>query len=398
MLLNRERLQTHMAGLTLDAVVATAPENVTYTSGFWALPQWIRRGPQAYVVWPASSDQAPATLITSTATLDLVADQELWTTRTRRYGAFEVNQHPDAAIDPVSARQLQLHNLPGHGDALDALVAELKEIGLTQARIGIDEIGLMPGLLEELRTRLPEVRWVPAASLFRSVRAVKTEAEIARLRRVAEITEASIEAALAIAREGVSELELARAFHTRTVQDDGVPVLGCIGFGERSALMNVQPSQRALHHGEVIRFDVGGRYRHYRADIARIASLGEPAAEIRRHHGALVAGVERACAIIRPGLRCADLFEKVVATVQREGIAHYRRSHVGHGIGLDGYDAPSLSSGSAEVIEEGMVLCVETPYYELGRWGLQVEDMLVVRSHGVERLTASDGDIMVVAS
>lgn len=397
MLLNQERLHAKMADRNLDAVVATAPENVTYMSGFWALPQWIRRGPQVYVVWPASGSGSPE-IITSTATLDLVADQEPWIETVRRYGDFQVDRDAGAASDPVSCRQLQLHNLPDHGDAINALVTALQEAGLARGRIGIDEIGLLPGHLDQLQDRLPDAVLVPAAALFRDVRAVKTAEEILRLGRVAQITERSIEAALVIACEGATELELARAFHARTVEEDAFPVLGCIGFGERSALMNVQPTERRLHRGDVIRFDVGGRYRHYRADIARIATLGEPPAEVRRYHKALLAGVRHACEIIRPGVRAADIFETVVATVRREGIAHYRRNHIGHGIGLDGYDAPNLSPGSEEVIEEGMVLCVETPYYELGRWGLQVEDMLVVRRDGVERLVATDGDLMVVPS
>src|SRR3546814_11934744 len=90
------------------------------------------------------------------------------------------------------------------------------------------------------------------------------------------------------------------------------------------------------------------------------------------------------------------VFRSAVETVRREGIGHYRRNHVGHGIGLDGYDAPSLTATSDEILEAGMVLCVETPYYELGRWGLQVEDMLVVRSDGVERLMATSGELMMV--
>jgi Xaa-Pro aminopeptidase len=97
-------------------------------------------------------------------------------------------------------------------------------------------------------------------------------------------------------------------------------------------------------------------------------------------------------------VRAAEVFEAAVAAVQRAGIRHYRRNHVGHGIGLDGYDAPSLSPDSGEVLEEGMVLCVETPYYELGRWGLQVEDMVVVRADGVERLSTSDAGLRVVPS
>ena len=397
MLLNLERLQAHMAARDLDAVVAAAPENVTYASGFWALPQWIRRGPQSYVLWPAEPEAA-STVIASTATLDLLADQEIWTTNVRRFGAFPIDRHADAEKAPVSARLLQLNSLPDDGDALESLALALEAENLTGARVGIDEAGLMPGHLEQLGARLPRVEWAAASGLFRSVRAIKTSAEIARLRRVAEITEASITAALGIAAEGVSELDLARAFHARTVQEDALPVLGCIGFGERSALMTVQPSPRMLGRGDVIRFDVGGRYRHYRADIARMAVLGEPSAELRRMHHALLTGVERACDLIRPGLACADLFEAVVATVQREGIPHYRRSHVGHGIGLDGYDAPDLSPGSRDILEEGMVLCVETPYYELGRWGLQVEDMLVVRAHGVQRLLHNNGELIVVPS
>lgn len=395
-LLNKDRLHARMAELQLDAVIATTPENVTYMSGFWALPQWIRRGPQAYVVWLAPG-KGEAEIITSTATLDLVADQQIWVERVRRYGAFHVDGHSDDATDPVSQRLLELQEAHDHGDALSALVAGITDAGLGRARIGIDEIGLMPGQLEALRERLPGASLVPAAGLFRNVRAVKTPEEIARLARVAEIAERSIKAALGIAREGASEVALARAFHAQTVQDDAFPVLGCIGFGERSALMNVQPSDRKLRQGDVIRFDVGGRYRHYRADIARIATFGEPSDEVRRYHRALLAGVERACELIRPGARVADVFEAAIETVRREGIGHYRRNHVGHGIGIDGYDAPSLTATSDEIIEAGMVLCVETPYYELGRWGLQVEDMVVVRADGVERLMATSGDLIVVA-
>lgn len=394
-LLNEQRLNDRMDADGLDAVVATLPENVTYMSGFWSLPQWIRRGPQAFVLWPAAGKGEPE-IIASTATLDLVADQPIWVENIRRYGAFHIERPSEPCRDPVGRRQLELHDAPDHGDALRALIAAVRDAGLARARIGLDRMGLLPGQFDELRQQLPDVRFIPASALFRQVRAVKTEEEIARLKRVAEIAERSIEAALGVAREGATERDLARAFHGQTVWDDALPVLGCIGFGERSALMNVQPSDRQLKAGDIIRFDVGGRYRHYRADIARIACLGEPPGEAHRLHRALLAGVEHACALIRPGLRAADVFAEVVATVQREGIPHYRRNHVGHGIGIDGYDAPNLTPASDEVFEAGMVVCVETPYYELGRWGLQVEDMLVVRPDGIERLTTTSGDLTVV--
>jgi Xaa-Pro dipeptidase len=229
------------------------------------------------------------------------------------------------------------------------------------------------------------------------VRAVKTAEEIVRLKRIAQITEASIDAALVAAKPGATELDLARAFHSCTVAHDGLPVIGCIGFGKRAAMPNVQPSGTPLREGEVIRFDVGGRYRHYRADIARIATLGAPDRKTADYARALHIGVLNALEIIWPGVRAADVFETVVEAVRREGIPHYQRSHVGHGIGLDGYDLPDLTPSSDDVLEEGMVLCVETPYYELGWTGLQVEDMVVVREAGVESLMTTSGALRTVS-
>lgn len=395
MLLNVERLSGLMADGGLNAVIATSAENVTYCSDFWAMTQWIRRGPQSYVFWPLAG-ASEACIITATSMLDLAADQEPMVCNVRRYGDFVIERSDGAVLDALDERQAQLYALPDEKDALTALCNAIREAGLANARIGIEELGLTPGHLTLLRDKFPGVEFIPADGLFRRCRAVKTEEEIRRLKRAAEIAEESIAAALAVAREGVSEIEMATAFHMRTVKDGAMPVLGCIGFGARSAMTNVQPSERKLREGDVIRFDVGGRYRHYRADIARIAVLGEPSEKIASYYNALHKGVERAYEILRPGMTARALFEAVVETVRREGLPHYRRTHVGHGIGIDGYDAPNLSPSSDEVIEEGMVLCVETPYYELGAWGLQVEDMLVVRGGRAESLMKTDGRLVIL--
>ncbi len=394
MLLHEERLRAAMRKHDLAATVATSPENVLYTSGFWCLPQWIRRGPQAFVLLTEELATATSVVITGTSTLDLLADQGV-KANVRRFGSFTVDNPGLIDLDAVSSRQEKLFNLPDDGNAVDALIAEVKLQKLTKARIGIDEAGLLPGDMEKLRSELPDVTWITAASLFRWVRAVKTAEEVERLATVGTITENSIAAALDAAAAGASERDLARAFHGKTVEEDGFPVLGCIGFGERSALMNVQPSNRALKAGDMIRFDVGGHFKHYRADIARNVSFGEPPRETRIKYNALNRGVQRGIEKIRPGIPAAEIFQVVVDTVRKEGIPHYSRSHVGHGIGLDGYDLPLLAASSSDVLEEGMVVCIETPYYELGRIGLQVEDMLVVRSSGAEMLT-NNGDSLVV--
>lgn len=395
MLLNQDRARERMEQEGLAAIVATAPENVTYLSGYWAMSQWIRRGPQAYALYPAPGRGEPC-IVASTSALDLVADQDPWVKEVRRYGFFVVEADPEATLDPIARRLRDLGQGPDGGDAVGALVGAIRDRGLDGARIAVDEIGIWPAYLDRLRQALPRTTFVNGWDVFRQIRAVKTPEEVERLRGAARVAERSIAAALAVARPGATEREMAIAFNETTVREGALPVLGCIGTGPRTAMPNCQPTDRRLEPGDLIRFDVGGRFRHYRADIARNASLGEPPAKARRYHRALCAGLERAWEVMRPGARCADVYHAVMETVRREGLPHYRRNHVGHGIGLDGYDVPNLTPESREVLEEGMVLCVETPYYELGFAGLQVEDTVRVGRDGVESLMSTSTALQVL--
>ncbi|MCF8532322.1 MAG: Xaa-Pro peptidase family protein [Reyranella sp.] len=392
--LNKDRLVELLKRDKFDAIVATSPENVTYSSGYWALSQWIRRGPQSYVLLPAA-DLDASCIVASTSLLDLLADQDIWVKNVRRYGYFQVDR-ANAPMNALDRRQAELYDLPDDKGAIEALLAAIRAAGLARGRLAIDELGLLPGHWERLKDELPDAELVPAAQLFRRIRAVKTATEIDHLREAARVAERSIKTALKAARPGVTEIDLARAFHAETVVGDAYPVLGCIGFGTRSAMPNVMPSAAVLEQGQVIRFDVGGRYKHYRADIARIAVMGEADARTRQYYKALSAGVQRVLEMVKPGVRTTDLFEAAVETVRREGIPHYNRTHVGHGIGIDGYDLPDLAPTSDHIVEEGMVMCVETPYYELGWCGLQREDTIVIRRDGAESFMTLSGDLMVV--
>lgn len=393
--MNYARLFAGMKTQQLDAIVATMPENVTYASGFWAMSQWIRRGPQAYVLTPAEGGGESA-VIASTGLIDLAAHPDVWVKDIRRFGKFIVDRTLDVSLDAHDSRIESLLAQTDDGEAVAALVRAIKDRGLDRARIGVDEIGILPQYWDKLAEAFPNATLIRAADVFRYARAIKTPEEIARLRRSAQIADMSISAALRVAKEGATEMDLARAFHATTINEGGYPVLGCIGVGARSAMTNVQPSDQVIHAGDIIRFDVGGRYNHYRADIARNAVIGEPSAKVKTYHRAIRSGLDRAIEMIKPGVRAADVFDAAVKTVRREGIPHYQRSHVGHGIGLDGYDAPNIAPSNNEVFEEGMVICVETPYYEMGFGGLQVEDTMVVTRDGVDSFMLSSTELRVL--
>jgi|SRR6185437_2979150 len=394
MLANISRLRELMKHERFDAVIATCPENVTYLSGFWAMSQWVRRGPQAYVLFPMDDEQA--CVVANSGILDLVADHDIWIKEIRRYGYFQLDVDQSATLDSADRIQKQLFDSQPYKGPVEALVTAIQEKGLTRGRFGLDEMGITPQCMDQLKSLLPDATFVRSFSLFERVRSIKTPDEIAILRRAARATEHAIDAALAIAKEGVTEREMLRTFNSCLAQNDTAPVVGCIGFGTRSAMINVQPSDRQLKRGDLIRFDVGGRFRHYRSDMSRGAALGEPAPKIARYYSAVEKGVLAAYDILKPGLKVSDLFTHVVETVRREGIPNFKRSHVGHGIGVDGYDPPAISENTNEVFEEDMVVCVETPYYELGLGGFQVEDMVRVTKDGAESLMTLKTGLRIV--
>jgi Xaa-Pro aminopeptidase len=394
MLANIPRLRELMEREGLDAVIATCPENVTYLSGFWAMSQWVRRGPQAYVLFPKSNEQP--CVVANSGILDLVADQDIWVSEIRPYGYFQMDIDPSATLDATDRMQKELFESEAYKGSVEALVTAIKEKGLTRGKIGLDEMGITPQCMDQFKSLLPDASFVRSFALFERVRSVKTPGEIDILRAAARATEHAIDAALAIAKEGVTEREMLREFNACLARHDAAPVVGCIGFGTRSAMINVQPSDRKLKRGDLIRFDVGARHKHYRSDMSRGGALGEPAKKIANYYRAVEKGVLAAYDILKPGLKVSELFNHVVETVRREGIPHFKRSHVGHGIGVDGYDPPNIADSTDSVFEENMVVCVETPYYELGFAGLQVEDMVRVTKDGAESLMTLNTALRIV--
>ena len=180
--MNADRLFARMKQDGLDAIVATMPENVTYASGFWAMSQWIRRGPQAYVLVPGEKYGPPA-VMASTGLIDLVADDEVWVKDVRRYGNFVIDRAAGAHLDAWDTRIDALLAQQDDGDAVACLVRAIKDRRLESGRIGVDEICILPQYWDKLADALPNAKLVRAANVFRYARSIKTPEEIARLSR-----------------------------------------------------------------------------------------------------------------------------------------------------------------------------------------------------------------------
>ena len=174
---------------------------------------------------------------------------------------------------------------------------------------------------------------------------VKTPGEQKRLIETLRITEAAFEATTAAAYPGVTERELKRIFDTVIVAAGARPAFALIRFGRGMALGQVEPGDTKLERGDYIWYDIGCTYRGYRSDIGRIVSYGEPSKRLRDLYQASIAGQDCAFEMMTPGTEARAVFNAAVERVREAGIPQYERHHVGHGIGVEFYDAPVLSPG-----------------------------------------------------
>ena len=380
----QERLAAAVQDAPFDAFLAVSPANVDYATGYQSVSGAVhgRSGiasfvtPERTVSAGPVADAAPA-LHGGIAEEDYVA-----------YGRFFFESR-DGTAAPTRM-------VDAHADLVDAARSAALLAGLGTATIGVDEAAMHPDHRARLAAALPNVTFVDASVWALRVRARKLPGELELLERSARLAEDGITAAVKAARAGMTERELATVVARTMVDGGAMPRFVVVTAGERSALADAFATDRPLRPGDLVRFDIGAVLDGYWSDIGRTAVVGEPNALQQRFYDAIEAGEAEQLARIRPGMAAAEVFDIAIAEVERRGLFPYRRHHCGHGIGLDVYEPPIISPGVTQQIEQDMVFCLETPYYELGWGGMMVEDTVVVTADGHRRLSLSDRSLRVI--
>jgi len=386
----RQRLTAVLEAEGLDALVATTTENVYYVSGLRSISHALFRGLELYAVFTRRGTALVIPFIDTTG----VASDGIEVDHIACYGKFFF----EYADDPGEiGRKIRDWTRAPAASPADALAGVLGDLGVLGQRVGLDEGNLFAPTWKRVEDRLADTTLAPAYQMFRQARMVKGSDEVAALEKAALIAEEGIAAVLAMLRPGVTEREAARVYEQEVVRKGAEPFFTVVTIGERAALADVYPTDRALRPGELVRFDLGCLVGPYRSDISRTAVLGKPSDKQARYYAAILAGERAAIAAMKPGVPVSQLFDLAVRVTRENGLPHYQRHHVGHGIGLEPYDPPTINATTNTALEAGMVFCVETPYYEHGWGGVQVEDAVEITANGSRTLTRSSQDLAVIA-
>lgn len=357
------KLRGVLAEQGLDAVLPMSPENLAYASGAAPPSQKTVRSRLAAAIIPSSGDTE---VVTVALEAPLVREQS----RLDRVTAYE-----EFVQDPV-----------------EVVAASLHERGLADGRIGIEATYLSHAAWNKLQDALPAAELVAVDDDLARARVLKTPDEIAAIRRIGAAAQRIHEECVGLVGPGSTERELANLITERFHEAGGDALtMLVVGSGPRSAHPNAPATGRVLQEGEVVRLDIIGTSAHYYSDVARTAVVGEPSAEQRRIYDLLRDVHERCLAAVRPGALTSDVYRVYVEAMDAAGLPPYH--FVGHGLGVTLHEDPFIDALRSIPLEEGMVLCLEPLTFLEGRFGMQIEDELLVTADGCEPFTHA-GDLL----
>lgn len=242
---------------------------------------------------------------------------------------------------------------------------------------------------EQLIAALPGLRIADATGIVRSLRMVKSPAEIGKLAHICGIGSKAFEAVPRFAHEGMPLEEVFRAFRREALLHgaDDVPYLvGGAGQGGYQDVIS-PPSRRALCKGDVLMLDTGSTWDGYFCDFDRNFAIGHADDLSRRAYDVLFRAAEAGMAAARPGTTCRELFQAMQSVIAELDDQGGDVGRLGHGLGMQLTEWPSHAAFDDTVLEENMVLTLE-PSLSYGDGHIMVhEENIVVGAKGVELLS-----------
>ncbi len=314
---------------------------------------------------------------------------------------------PQAGEPFVVAPELEAVRLDNRKDLVDvhawaetespiALVGRLVEAGEGSTVVVSDQT--WASFLLKLQSELDESKFESANEILRELRMIKDEAEIANIREASQRTERAWERFVeSTTFEGKTERELGDALANELVAEGlSVPTFMLVGTGAHSASPHHITGETVVKSGDAIVFDFGARYNHYTSDITRMVHVGEPPEEYRQVYDIVLQANTAVREQVVPGMACERVDEIAREIITEAGYGEFFIHRVGHGLGLDAHEEPYMVGGNTMPLRPGMVFSDEPGIYLEGKFGVRIEDILVVTEDGNESFNATSRELRIV--
>lgn len=330
-----------------------------------------------HIVWATG-------FVSSNALLYITCEQTYVVTDSR----FAVAVQSLQGVEPIIANQ------EGFASALQSYIAP------KTARVGYQSEYMSVHALEQLRTAFPDAKLVPLPGLLNEAVAPKYQAEVACLQRAQQITETVFDEVIQLLKPGITEKELAAEVIYRQLQHgaDGIspefwPI---VSFGSNSAMPHARPTDRALVQNEAVLLDFGCTFAGYCSDMTRTALFGEPNDEFRNVYETVLRAQEAAISAVKAGVMAREVDAVARSIIGEAGYGDNFGHGLGHGVGLEIHEWPVLNPRSKDILLKNTAVTVEPGIYLPGKFGIRIEDLVIVKADGVLNLTSANKQLQTI--
>jgi Xaa-Pro aminopeptidase len=265
------------------------------------------------------------------------------------------------------------------------------KVGFEDAKLSVRQLARLEAAADE------GVDLVPAGDLVERLRAVKEPEEIELIATAADFTDGVYRWALERGLAGRTERDVARACEARIRELGAEPSFPpIVAAGENGALPHAEPGDREIGQGELVVFDMGAELDGYCSDCTRTYATGEPGDEAQEVYDLTLMAQLAGLGAIRAGASGKEVDAVAREIIAEAGHGDHFGHGLGHGVGLEVHEGPRLATTSEDDLREGNVVTVEPGIYLPGRFGIRIEDLVVLTADGHRNLSGLPKELQVV--
>lgn len=265
--------------------------------------------------------------------------------------------------------------------------------------VGIEAEHVTVAARRILMTGLPKgVRIREVHNVVEQQRMIKDADELRAIEKAVLLGAGLFNTALASVRPGVPETQVAAEmeYAARTAGADGMSFETIIAGGKRSALPHGRASSQVLPRKGFVVCDFGVILAGYCSDMTRTLHVGRANREARSFYEAVREAQLAAIAAVAPGVPIGEVDRAARLVLKKAGLGQYFTHSTGHGVGLEIHEAPRVAAGQSDLLRPGMVITIEPGAYVPDKWGVRIEDMVVVTEKSCEVLTPTSKELIAV--
>jgi Xaa-Pro dipeptidase len=252
--------------------------------------------------------------------------------------------------------------------------------------------------LRQIEKAAPGSSFEEADPFLAQLRMIKDTEEIATMREAVRISEEALRATLDQVRPGQTEMEVQNLLHIELLHRGahGMGFDPLILSGPRAALPHATTADRTLQSGDCLIIDFGGKIGSYTADITRTVAIGTNNPEWKEIYAIVKEANAAAHRLAKPNVKAENVDRAARSVIEKAGYGEYFTHRTGHGLGLDVHEPPYIVAGDKTPLQSGMTFTIEPGIYIPGKYGVRIEDDVLITEDGCETLSTFPRELIAI--